>query len=217
MDRTRAALLVAGYGLATRRITALPPLRMLLLLEEDDDIALSAFGSLVGNRVRRGRLSRSLAAGPSPLCDGDGVVTPIRQICQGSFALVTLSTRTPDWSILKYTDHFKGEAMDRLLIAATFLAFLSACDPDEVGLTGEDRWVSGEDFEVISAAAGHHDFHDPIESYAIRVVETPAAYVVHFRDPKQPRDWLGNSPSMQEFAVHLRKDDLSFIEWVGVR
>ena len=107
--------------------------------------------------------------------------------------------------------------MDRVLIAATLLAFLSACASEEASLTSEDRWVSGKDFEVISAAASHHDFRDPIEGYAIRIVEDPAAYIVHFWDPQQPRDWAGNSPDMEEFAVHLRKDDLSFIKWVGVR
>src|SRR5215475_7342533 len=60
VDRTRAALLVAGYGLASRRITALPPFR-----SEDVDRLLDDMSVLLCVAAYSLRwLSR-----PKPRCD----------------------------------------------------------------------------------------------------------------------------------------------------
>ena len=108
--------------------------------------------------------------------------------------------------------------MKQFLVAASLLVCAPAYATElAISSPEEGRRISGKDFQVVAVAVDHHTFRSPLEGYDIWIVETQTTYVVHFGDPIQPRDWRGNSPNMQEFAVHLRKDDLSFIRWVGVR
>ena len=82
--------------------------------------------------------------------------------------------------------------------------------------------MSGADFRIITAAfegmaANGYGFDVPLEGYELTLVEEADRYVVHFSDPNRPEGFLGSSPNMTEFEVQLRKDDLSFIRWIGVR
>jgi hypothetical protein len=82
--------------------------------------------------------------------------------------------------------------------------------------------MSGADFRIITAAfegmaANGYDLRAPLEGYELTIVEEADRYVVHFCDPNRPDGIRGSSPNMSEFEVQLRKDDLSFIRWTGVR
>jgi hypothetical protein len=66
-------------------------------------------------------------------------------------------------------------------------------------------------------AANGHPLHAPLASYEQSLIEEDDLFVVHFSDPNRPAGIRGSSPTLPEFAVQLRKDDLSFVSWVGVR
>lgn len=77
--------------------------------------------------------------------------------------------------------------------------------------------ISGADFRIVAAAVAEHRFRDPLEGYEVHIIENETTYEVHFSDPKRPEGYRGSSPNMQEFHIELRKEDLGFIRWVGVR
>jgi len=96
------------------------------------------------------------------------------------------------------------------------------------GAAGENLWpdarhvMSGADFRIITAAfegmaANGYGFDVPLEGYELTLVEEADRYVVHFSDPNRPDGIRGSSPNMSEFEVQLRKGNLSFIRWIGVR
>jgi hypothetical protein len=112
--------------------------------------------------------------------------------------------------------------MKSVMIAALVLG--AAAD----GAAAKNLWpdarhvMSGADFRIISAAfegmaANGYGLHAPLEGYALTLVEEADRYAVHFSDPNRPEGIAGSSPNMSEFEVQLRKDDLSFIRWIGVR
>jgi len=82
--------------------------------------------------------------------------------------------------------------------------------------------ISGSDLRIFTAAldgmaANGHALDAPLEGYRLSLAEEGDAYVVSFSDPHRPAGIRGSSPIMPEFAVQLRKGDLSFIRWIGVR
>jgi len=111
--------------------------------------------------------------------------------------------------------------MKSLMLAAPLLvAFTSSAVADNL-VPGTRHVISGFDYKIVSAAVDGVTNSSlpraPLESYVIQVFEDPSKYVVVFLDPDRPEGVGGTSTKMFEFEVELNKDDLSLINWHGIR
>lgn len=112
--------------------------------------------------------------------------------------------------------------MKRVRFASLLLAGFAGGTAAESASSQLRDVISAADYRIIAAAvegmaANGHSLHAPLKGYKLSLVEEGDLFVVHFSDPNRPEGIRGSSPNMPEFEVQLRKDDLSFVRWVGVR
>jgi len=112
--------------------------------------------------------------------------------------------------------------MKQVVIAALLLAATIGSAKAESSQPGVRVAISGDDLRILEATLlgmteNGYGLSAPLEGYVLTLVEKGDIYVVYFSDPNRPAGVMGSSPNMQEFQVQLRKDDLAFINWVGVK
>ena len=107
-------------------------------------------------------------------------------------------------------------------LAMTIAALLTGAAAAQSPWPAAREAISFGDYRVFSAAIdgleeSTHPLRGHLDDYELVLVEEDDFYVVYFTDPNRPRGTRGSSPNMQEFEVQLRKQDLSFITWIGWR